>query len=155
MPKGGSKEWNTPGCYSCSGRGDSHEIILAQSAASTLRQTLALVYCNLPKPLLEQLLVVGHGAGQVKEYFGDEFYMYHKNSGWGQDMPCSKPFPIFQPRGDVGSLRRYPAAGKRGSEAVDTHAPPAKAAATILTARMDDPGGYGRIIRSDQVKSLR
>ncbi|NMB41912.1 MAG: bifunctional UDP-N-acetylglucosamine diphosphorylase/glucosamine-1-phosphate N-acetyltransferase GlmU [Firmicutes bacterium] len=144
-------------------------VILAAGEGTRMKSSLPKVLHPLcGKPLLwyivqsakavtsEQLLVVGHGAGQVKEYFGDEFLYVSQKQRLGTGHALQQTLPHLPAEGEMLVLcGDTPLLEKEVlRQLILTHRRQ-KAAATILTARMDDPGGYGRIIRSDQGKILK
>lgn len=97
------------------------------------------------------LVIVGHGADAVRDYLGQqaEYVMQHEQLGTGHAVLQAAPIlesedgmsiivcgdtPLIQGE----TIRRLAEFHERSG-----------AAATILTAEVDDPAGYGRIIRSD------
>src|SRR5438874_4474871 len=99
------------------------------------------------------VLVVGHGAERVKaamsKRLGLRFAFQEPQLGTGHALLQAAPFlsdaagTVVLLYGDVPLLRA--AALQRLVEAQETRG----AAATIVTARMIDPSGYGRIVRDE------
>ena len=101
------------------------------------------------------VLIVGHGADEVREVFaGDDaditFAVQHEQLGTGHATACAEPAlrtfrgdvvvlagdgPLIRPSTIAAMRRRHAQAG---------------AAATLATSVIDEPTGYGRIIRDDE-----
>lgn len=102
------------------------------------------------------VVVVGHGAETVRAIFDDwheeetriEFAVQEPQLGTGHAVMCARPLFGDEPSGDVFVL-----AGDgpliRASTLATLHERHARsgAAATLATAVIDDPSGYGRIVR--------
>jgi len=98
------------------------------------------------------VLIIGHGADAVREVFaGDDddidYAVQHEQLGTGHATACAEPLlrdfdgdvvvlagdgPLIRPRTIDAMRRRHVETG---------------AAATLATSVIDDPAGYGRIIR--------
>lgn len=99
-----------------------------------------------------QIMVIGFGAEAVREYFGDraEFVVQEEQLGTGHAVMQAAPL--------LGSLEGTVVitCGDTPLVTADTFAAMMAfhekegAAATILTARMENPTGYGRIIRDEK-----
>ena len=97
-------------------------------------------------------IVVGHGAEQVRTHLADsrdvQFVLQEPQLGTGHALRQTEPLlrdrsgTVVLLSGDVPLLRSATLSGL-----VDTHAQ-AGAAATVLTANVDRPYGYGRIVRT-------
>jgi bifunctional UDP-N-acetylglucosamine pyrophosphorylase/glucosamine-1-phosphate N-acetyltransferase len=94
--------------------------------------------------------VVGHGAERVKAAFaaaGMDFVPQAEQLGTGHALQCAAPAlagfvgELLLLCGDVPLLRGATL------QALVEHHRNQRAAVTVLTARLDDPRGYGRIIR--------
>lgn len=98
------------------------------------------------------LLVVGHGAAEVQSTLGDHRYSYVLQSeqlGTGHALLCAREALV----GFSGTLLLLcgdvPLLQQETLEAMlEMHAA-TKASVTLLTAVVDDPTGYGRIVRDD------
>jgi len=97
-------------------------------------------------------LVVGHEAGQVQEAFarpGLEFIEQEEQLGTGHALMVARPELERCPSGHVvvlaGDVPLLEAETIRALVAAHARA---RAAATILTLRLADPSGYGRIVRA-------
>jgi len=104
------------------------------------------------------VLVVGHGADQVKKELGDErlaFALQAEQLGTGHALLCAEEAlrgfrgTILLLCGDVPLLRR------ETLEAMLQRHSAEQASVSLLTAVVDDPTGYGRIVRDgEQVKAI-
>lgn len=104
-----------------------------------------------------KVLIVGFGAEAVKEYMGDraEYVLQEEQNGTGHAVKIAKPLlgeekaQILLLCGDTPLIRKETLAKllKEHEEA--------KASATILTAHMENPFGYGRIIRDENGRVVR
>ena len=101
-------------------------------------------------------IVVGHGADRVREALGRP---RRTSASSSRSRSSAPPTPSLQAapllEGATGTapaaLRRRPAALGRHVSRAARRAPRARgAAATVLTAVVDDPTGYGRIVRDDR-----
>ncbi|MDP5276945.1 bifunctional UDP-N-acetylglucosamine diphosphorylase/glucosamine-1-phosphate N-acetyltransferase GlmU [Chengkuizengella axinellae] len=96
--------------------------------------------------------IIGHGGEEVRSYLGDqvEYVLQEEQLGTGHAVMQAKPLlkdqegitivtyadaPLITPE----SLKKFIEAHKES-----------QAAATILTAELDNPYGYGRIVRGSQ-----
>ncbi len=139
-------------------------VILAAGQGKRMQTSLPKVLHLLcGKPLLwyiiqsakgvtaEQILVIGHGAEQVKSYFGKEFLYVEQRQQLGTGHALQQVLPDLPDRGELLVLcGDTPLLEKEVLERLIRVHRREKAAATVLTARMDDPTGYGRIIRDEQ-----
>lgn len=98
----------------------------------------------------EIIVVVGHGADQVEAAFGKRvrYALQEKQLGTGHAVMQAEPLLpgeglVFVLCGDTPLLTR---ADMEGLAAAQRES---KAAAAILTARVPDPYGYGRIVRDE------
>lgn len=97
-----------------------------------------------------RIVVVGHQGEQVKAALHDfkaEFVWQHERLGTGHAVQQAEPLlkshsgPVIILLGDVPRIRPQTI-----RNVLATHCQ-SKASATILTANLDDPTGYGRIVR--------
>jgi len=96
----------------------------------------------------EQLVVVGYGAEQIKEYFGEDlkYVEQHERLGTGHALQQALPrLPregqLLVVCGDTPLLH-----GETLEQLLHYHRS-GKAGATVLTAALADPFGYGRVLR--------
>ncbi len=98
-----------------------------------------------------KVVVVGHGADAVKSYLGDqvEYVFQHEQLGTGhavlqaQSLLANEQGVTIVICGDTPLIR-----SETLQQMVKLHVE-SYAGATILTAQLDNPVGYGRIIRND------
>lgn len=98
----------------------------------------------------EKIVVVGHGAEAVKEYLGEraQFVLQEEQLGTGHAVMQAAPLlqnvegTTLVICGDTPLIRP-----KSVEEMIELHEQTG-AAATIMTAELDHPHGYGRIVRS-------
>jgi len=152
---------------------DLHVVILAAGKGTRMKSSLPKVLHRLAgRPLIEHVLrtvdplgavstvlVVGHGADEVKAALGGrtdlEFVVQAPQLGTGHALLQTEPVLVGKagtvllvyadvPLLETGTLRRL----------VEGHQA-ARSAATVLTAMLDDPYGYGRIVRDEAGQVLR
>jgi bifunctional UDP-N-acetylglucosamine pyrophosphorylase/glucosamine-1-phosphate N-acetyltransferase len=103
----------------------------------------------------KQLLIVGHGADEIKAYFGEEnFVQQGQQLGTGHALQHALPYlpsqgELLVLNGDTPLLEE-----KVLRQLVDFHRRQ-KMAATVLTATLDDPTGYGRVLRDKKGHILK
>src|SRR6185295_1080718 len=155
------------------GVSDLHVVILAAGKGTRMKSDLPKVLHNLAgRPLIEHVLrtvdqlgaastvlVVGHGADQVRSTLANrpnlQFVVQSPQLGTGHALMQAEPLlagkagtvlllyadvPLLQ----AGTLRRL----------VESHQS-TRAAATVLTASLNDPYGYGRIVRDQDGRIAR
>ncbi len=139
-------------------------VILAAGQGKRMKSSLPKVLHLLcGKPLLwhiiqsakavtsEQILVIGHGAEQVKNYFGEDFLYAEQQQQLGTGHALQQALPNLPDRGELLVLcGDTPLLEKKVLEELILAHRREDAAATVLTALMDNPEGYGRIIRAEQ-----
>lgn len=98
------------------------------------------------------VVVVGHGADKVKAYVGDrgEFALQEEQLGTGHAVLMAKPLLEQEDGITVVICGDTPLVKPSTLEAMVKLHRERGAAATLLTAKLDDPTGYGRIIRNAQ-----
>ncbi|MEN6566533.1 MAG: bifunctional UDP-N-acetylglucosamine diphosphorylase/glucosamine-1-phosphate N-acetyltransferase GlmU [Veillonellales bacterium] len=146
-------------------------VILAAGKGTRMKSALPKVLHTVGgKPMVQQVLdaanqagssrnivVVGFGAAQVEEVIGTqaEFVVQEQQLGTGHAVRQAERLltefngTVMVLCGDTPLLE-----GKTLAELYDAHQA-AGAAATVLTARMPDPAGYGRVIRDDSGRVLK
>lgn len=103
------------------------------------------------------VVIVGFGGEVVRDYLGDqvEYVVQEEQNGTGHAMKQAFPAlgsfdgTILLLCGDT------PLVTKESLEALIANHEKNGAAATVLTAHMEDPTGYGRIIRDESGKVVR
>jgi bifunctional UDP-N-acetylglucosamine pyrophosphorylase/glucosamine-1-phosphate N-acetyltransferase len=102
------------------------------------------------------VLVVGHGQEIVRSLFDDwaydeariEFAVQEPQLGTGHAVQCAEPLFGDDPRGDVFVLAGDgPLIRPETLETLHARHRESGATATLATALLDDPAGYGRIVR--------
>jgi bifunctional UDP-N-acetylglucosamine pyrophosphorylase / glucosamine-1-phosphate N-acetyltransferase len=145
---------------------DLHIVILAAGKGTRMKSAAPKVLHKAAGlPLIEHVLriadslqpstvvvVVGHGASDVEDYVGKRpglrFALQAQQLGTGHALLQAEPYltgatgTLVLLSGDVPLLRRETLA------AFVRHHQERGAAATVLTARVNDPHGYGRIVRT-------
>ncbi len=137
-------------------------VILAAGAGTRMNSTLPKVMHPLcGRPLLwhvlaaarevseDQLIVTGFGSRQVEEYFGEGYFYARQEQQLGTGHALQKALAHLPEKGEAlvlcgdtplleGSLLK---------KLLDHHRKN-NAAATVLTAILEDPTGYGRVMRN-------
>lgn len=139
-----------------------HAVILAAGLGKRMRSTRAKVLHEVAgRPMIEYVVraaeqcgaervvvVVGHQAGQVRAALGERVVYAHQAEALGTGHAVLQAEAAVAGAGDVlilygdtplieaDLLRQLVSAHREG-----------RAAATLLTAEVDDPTGYGRIVR--------
>ncbi len=141
-------------------------IILAAGKGTRMKSKLPKVLHKVGgKPMLQhvinaaksagstrEVVVIGSGAELVKQTFSDvEFVLQEEQLGTGHAVLCAKE-NFANSEGNVmilcGDTPLF--TGELLKNLIDAHEK-FNAVATVLTAIMPDPKGYGRIIRADNV----
>ena len=97
------------------------------------------------------VVIVGHGADQVMAQLGDEVrYAFQREQlGTGHAVLCAREY-FEQADGLVLVLAGdMPLLTKKTIESLVAAAKDHKNAVTLLSAKLEDPTGYGRILRED------
>jgi len=139
-------------------------VILAAGAGTRMNSSLPKVLHRLcGKPLLwyvlastqdlsdRQVVVTGFGSEQVRGYFGEQYLYVQQERQLGTGHALRKALPYLPDQGEVLVLcGDTPLLEKRTlNELLDVHRKN-EAAATVLTAVLADPTGYGRVIRGPE-----
>ena len=143
-----------------------HIVVLAAGKGTRMKSDLSKVLHRLAgRPLIHHVLdagntlqpatvtvVVGHQAGAVKASLADRscsYVLQEPQLGTGhallqaEQVLSGRKGDVLLLSGDVPLLDSHTMAAL-----VEAHRR-ARAAATVLTAEIDDPGGYGRVVRED------
>jgi UDP-N-acetylglucosamine diphosphorylase/glucosamine-1-phosphate N-acetyltransferase len=145
-------------------RRDTAALVLAAGKGTRMRSDLAKVLFPLRgRPLIRFVLdatagagfertvvIVGHQADRVRETLGGydvEFALQDQQLGTGHAVQCAAP-RLAGFEGDVAVLAGdAPLIRSRTLGGLMDHHRESKAVVTVLTARLPDPAGYGRIVR--------
>ncbi|NLX91583.1 MAG: bifunctional UDP-N-acetylglucosamine diphosphorylase/glucosamine-1-phosphate N-acetyltransferase GlmU [Firmicutes bacterium] len=136
-------------------------VILAAGAGTRMNSSLPKVLHRLcGKPLLwhvlaaaqevtdKQVIVTGFGEEQVRDYFGEKYLYVRQDRQLGTGHALQKALPYLPDQGEVLVLcGDTPLLEGTTLGGLITHHRKNKAAATVLTAVLEDPAGYGRVIR--------
>jgi len=145
-------------------------VILAAGAGTRMKSRLPKVMHPLcGKPMLwhvsraagavtdKKVAVIGAGSEQVRDYFGEEFIYVLQEQQLGTGHALQQALSHLPQEGQVLVLCGDTPLlqGQTLQEMMDFHRAH-KASATVLTAVLDDPGGYGRIVRdaSGKVRAI-
>jgi bifunctional UDP-N-acetylglucosamine pyrophosphorylase/glucosamine-1-phosphate N-acetyltransferase len=103
------------------------------------------------------IIIVGHGADAVKSELGQsaEYALQEKQLGTGHAVMQAKPMLAEEDGVTVVICGDTPLVRKETVEAMIALHLQQGAAATILTAEINDPTGYGRILRGSDNSVLR
>ncbi|WP_123042685.1 bifunctional UDP-N-acetylglucosamine diphosphorylase/glucosamine-1-phosphate N-acetyltransferase GlmU [Cohnella candidum] len=103
------------------------------------------------------VVIVGHGAEAVKERLGDgaEYALQAQQLGTGHAVMQAKPLLGSEEGITLVICGDTPLVSAATVEAMMERHIREGAAATVLTAKMDDPTGYGRVVRGDDGAVLR
>lgn len=144
-------------------------VILAAGEGTRMKSSLPKVMHLLcGKPLLwhvlrsaqkataRQVVVVGHGADRVRDYFGEKYIYVEQSPQLGTGHALLQALPHLPESGEVLVLCGDTPLLEGGVlEQVIEHHRDRKSTATVITAQMDNPTGYGRIIRDSGGKVIR
>ncbi|HHT46385.1 MAG TPA: bifunctional UDP-N-acetylglucosamine diphosphorylase/glucosamine-1-phosphate N-acetyltransferase GlmU [Firmicutes bacterium] len=136
-------------------------VILAAGEGTRMRSSLPKVLHRLcGKPMLwhvlksaaavtaRQIIITGYGADQVREYFGEEFFYLEQRERLGTGHALQQSLPHLPETGLVLVLcGDAPLLEKEVLQELIFYHRQSGASATVLTSRLQDPSGYGRIIR--------
>ena len=138
-------------------------VILAAGEGTRMHSALPKVLHPLcGKPLLwhvlqaakgvtkKQVLVVGRGAEQIRNYFGAGYLYVEQEERLGTGHALQQVLPHLPTTGEVLVLcGDTPLLGSNVLEKLISCHRRQGAAATVLTASLTDPRGYGRIVRDE------
>ena len=136
-------------------------VILAAGEGTRMRSSLPKVLHRLcGKPMLwhvlksaaavtaRQIIITGYGADQVREYFGEEFFYLEQRERLGTGHALQQSLPHLPETGLVLVLcGDAPLLEKEVLQELIFYHRQSGASATVITSRLQDPSGYGRIIR--------
>lgn len=139
-------------------------VILAAGEGTRMHSALPKVLHLLcGKPLLwhvlqaagaatkKQVLVIGRGAEQIRDYFGAEYLYVEQEERLGTGHALRQALPHLPAEGDVLVLcGDTPLLESGVLETLVFRHRQRRAAATILTASLTDPRGYGRLVRDEK-----
>ncbi|MDO9534387.1 MAG: NTP transferase domain-containing protein [Bacillota bacterium] len=142
----------------------SHAVILAAGEGTRMNSSLPKVLHLLcGKPLLwhilesakvvtsEQLIITGHGAELVREYFGENFSYLLQEQRLGTGHALQQALPKLPDQGVALVLcGDTPLLESEILEGLIALHHRSGSSATILTAEMENPSGYGRILRNEE-----
>jgi bifunctional UDP-N-acetylglucosamine pyrophosphorylase/glucosamine-1-phosphate N-acetyltransferase len=144
-------------------------IILAAGEGTRMKSKLSKVLHKVcGKPILEYVIkasrgagteknvvVVGHGGDMVKEYFKDDSIVF-KDQPIGEDVPYGTGFALMQAVDHIEDNSTViilygdtPLITELTINKLINYHKENEFQATVLTAILDNPTGYGRIIRED------
>lgn len=143
---------------------NSHAVILAAGEGTRMNSSLPKVLHPLcGRPLLwhvlesakgvtsKQIIITGHKAEQIREYFGENlsYLLQHKRLGTGHAL--QQALPKLPDQGVVLVLcGDTPLLESEILEELISFHKRRRSSATILTAEMENPSGYGRILRNEE-----
>lgn len=139
-------------------------VILAAGEGTRMQSALPKVMHLLcGKPLLwhvlaavkgltkKQVLVIGRGASQIRDYFGAGYLYAEQEQRLGTGHALQQVLPLLPAGGDVLVLcGDTPLLQSEVLGVLLARHRQQGAAATVLTATPDDPRGYGRVIRDQR-----
>ncbi|NRD77468.1 bifunctional UDP-N-acetylglucosamine diphosphorylase/glucosamine-1-phosphate N-acetyltransferase GlmU [Bacillus sp. BRMEA1] len=98
----------------------------------------------------EMVTIIGHGAEKVQAQLGESSFYALQESQLGTAHAVMQAAPMLEGKEGVTIVvcGDTPLIKSETMEALFQHHEELKAKATILTARIEDPTGYGRIIRN-------
>ncbi|GIP45819.1 bifunctional protein GlmU [Paenibacillus sp. J45TS6] len=98
------------------------------------------------------IVVVGHGAEAVKSYLGSaaDYVLQEQQLGTGHAVKMAKDMLGKEEGTTIVICGDTPLVTKETLEGLMELHESRGAAATVLTAHMDNPAGYGRVIRSNE-----
>ncbi len=138
-------------------------VILAAGEGTRMKSSLPKVMHGLcGRPMLwhilraaeeaasDPILVVGRGSEQIKDYFGDHYTYVVQEHRMGTGHALQQALPFLPREGELlvlcGDTPLFE--GETLEKIIRFHREKA-AAATVVTTGMDNPSGYGRIIRDN------
>ncbi len=99
----------------------------------------------------DPILVVGRGSEQVKDYFGTDYTYVVQEHRMGTGHALQQALPFLPAEGVLLVLcGDTPLFERETLEKLIRFHREKEAAATVVTAGMDNPSGYGRIIRDNE-----
>ncbi|TCU68904.1 UDP-N-acetylglucosamine pyrophosphorylase /glucosamine-1-phosphate N-acetyltransferase [Tissierella praeacuta] len=144
-------------------------VILAAGEGTRMKSKIPKVLHEVcGKPILEYVInaskgasveknvvIVGHGGDIVREYFKEEPIIF-KTQPIGDDVPYGTGFAVMQAMEDLDDSSTVvilygdtPLITESTIDELINYHSKNQFKATVLTAILDDPTGYGRIIRED------
>lgn len=150
-------------------------IILAAGEGTRMKSKLSKVLHKVcGKPILEyvieaskgatvekNIVIVGHGGDMVKEYFKDEPIIF-KTQPIGEDVPYGTGFAVMQAIDHIEDNSTViilygdtPLITENTINSLMNYHNENQLQGTVLTALLDNPTGYGRIIREENGHILK
>lgn len=150
-------------------------VILAAGEGTRMKSKLSKVLHKVcGKPILEyvikaskgaavekNIVIVGHGGDMVKEYFKEEPIIF-KTQPIGDDVPYGTGFAVMQAIDNIEDNSTVvilygdtPLITESTINKLINYHSKNQFKATVLTAILDEPTGYGRIIREDTGNILK
>ncbi|WP_313757788.1 bifunctional UDP-N-acetylglucosamine diphosphorylase/glucosamine-1-phosphate N-acetyltransferase GlmU [Tissierella sp.] len=150
-------------------------VILAAGEGTRMKSKIPKVLHEVcGKPILEYVInaskgaaveknvvIVGHGGDMVREYFKEEPIIF-KTQPIGDDVPYGTGFAVMQAMDDIDDNSTVvilygdtPLITESTINELINYHSENQFKATVLTAILDDPTGYGRIIREDTGNILK
>lgn len=142
-----------------------HAVVLAAGKGTRMKSNLyKVMHPVCGKPMIEHVVdllgemslshlvvVIGHGADAVKEHLGTRVEYAFQPEQLGTAHAVSMSSPILQDKEGVTIVLNgdTPLVRKETLQKLVLHHLSKQAAATVLTSIVDDPTGYGRIIRDE------
>ncbi len=141
-------------------------VILAAGEGTRMKSSLPKVMHSLcGRPILwhvlqaaeavasDPVLVVGRGSDQIKDYFGAGLTYVTQEQRLGTGHALQQALPHLPETGELLVLcGDTPLFEAETMEKIVSFHRSSNAAATVVTARLEDPAGYGRIVRCEAGK---
>lgn len=140
-----------------------YAIVLAAGQGTRMKSTLyKVLHPVMGRPMVQHVIdqlqglhlsktltIVGHGAEQVKEQLGDAsaYILQEKQLGTGHAVKQAAPLLEHASGVTLVICGDTPLLTKETLSSLFEHHIQSRAKATVLTATVDDPTGYGRVIR--------
>ncbi len=148
-----------------------HAVVLAAGQGTRMKSKLyKVLHPVCGKPMVQHVIdtleamqvkdivvVVGHGAETVKETVGDRvtYALQAEQLGTGHAVQQAAPFLKEKEGTTLILYGDVPLLSQETLTAFLQYHEEQQSAATVLTANLSDPTGYGRIIRNDNGEVLR
>ncbi|UHA61037.1 bifunctional UDP-N-acetylglucosamine diphosphorylase/glucosamine-1-phosphate N-acetyltransferase GlmU [Metabacillus litoralis] len=143
-----------------------YAVILAAGQGTRMKSSLyKVLHPVCGKPMVQHVLdqvsqltlskivtIVGHGAEKVKSQLGDqtEYALQSEQLGTAHAVMQAAPFLENEEGTTIVICGDTPLITSETMAALLSHHQESQAKATVLTAKAEDPTGYGRIVRNDK-----